>query len=516
MYIKNGLLAGLAAVLLLTGCKEYWEEHYDTKPPTVDQNVWDAVQNENNLSLFVQYVKGLRYDTLFLKDNAYTLFVPDNEAFTQMLDTAHITSSVMDYHISVHYLQSGNVHGTRKIQTLAEKFALFNNTGNGIFFDDIPISFESPLYKNGKYFILEEVAFAKPNIYEFYGKNNPILKNYIDRQDSVILDKEKSRPVGFDSLGNTIYDTVSEIYNKFEALYFPVRKEFRNKTATIVFPKEEDYNAALTEMAISLQTPNLDYKDIPLEWQYTRLIPYLLKQGVFENMLEESFFINPYPADTFRLKNILGDSIIIDYQPIEKAICSNGYTYNYENFHIPDTLFTGSVKWEGEWMLNEQGINKFVWIDSVSVTSDVSFLPYQEYISTASNDTIIKVNFTPGYAGKFILEFNVRNLLPRKYLMVVGTHTEVGGIYDVYINNELVKTIDYYDYTLNRGVYKSVTGKRIKPVGSFNVFDCWVENLTEYNQALMRIEYKGPGRVRINGLIIDYIEFFPAASVETR
>ena len=514
MDIKKGVLTGIASVLLLTGCDKYWDEHYDTIPETVDQNVWEAVQNENNLSLFVQYVKGLNYDTLFLTDNPFTLFVPDNEAFTQMLDTAHVTSSVLDYHISMHYIQSGNIHGKRKIQTLAEKFALFNNTGSGFFFDDIPISFESPLYLNGKYFILEEVAFARPNIYEFYAKNNPVLKTYIDDLDSVIIDKEKSRPIGFDEYGNTIYDTVSEIYNKFEADYFPVRKEFRNKTATIVFPKEEDYNAALTEMAVSLQTPNLDYKDIPLEWQYEVLIPFLLIKGVFENMVEESEFINPWPSDTFKLKNILGDSIVIDYQPVEKTICSNGYTYNYDEFHIPDTLFTGSVKMEGESLIEETGINKFVWNKGVKDSSDVSFLPIQTYINTASNDSILIVNFTSGYTGYYSLDFNVKKLLPRKYLMVVGTHMDVGGIYEVYVNDELVTTIDYYSYVLSKGLYWSVTGQRIKPEGSYNIFDCWVESIYEYNKARIRFEYKEPGKVRMNGLVIDYVEFFPAETVE--
>ena len=502
-------IIGLASFFVLAGCDKYWDEHYETTPETVNQNVWDAVQNEKNLSLFVQYVKGLSYDTLFQTKDGYTLFVPDNEAFTQLLDTAHVTASVMDYHISMHYIQSNNIHGTKKIQTLAEKFALFTNTGSSLMFDDIPISFESPLYLNGKYFILEKVAFAKPNIYEYYAKNNPILKNYIDKLDSVVLDKEKSVPIGFDTAGNTIYDTVSEIYNKFEAEYFPVRKEFRFKTATIVFPKEEDYDAALTVMAQQLHTPNQDYKDIPLGWQYEVLIPYLLIKGVFENMLEERTFINPYPADTFKLKNILGDSIVIDYVPVDKEICSNGYTYNYQDFTIPDTLFSGSVKVEGESLIEETGINKFVWNEGIIVKSDVSFLPIQTYNDIASNDSMLIVTFSPGYTGRYSLDFNVKKLLPRKYLMVVRTHMDVGGLYEVYVNDELVTTFDYYSYVINKGRYWSVTGKRIKPEGSFNIFDCYVENLQEYNKARIRFEYKGPSDVSMNGLVIDYVEFFP-------
>jgi hypothetical protein len=504
---------GILLFLILFGCEKYWEDHYNTYPETVNLNVWEAIQKESDLSTFVQYIKEYKYDTLFLRDDGYTLFIPDNNAFAQYLDTGQITASLLDYEISQHVIQSGNIRGKRKIQTFAEKFALFEKYGSASLFDAIPITFESPLYINGKYFILDGVALPKPNLYEYYTINNPILKDYIDSQDSIILDKEKSKPIGFDEYGNTIYDTVAEIYNSFEEEFFPVREEFRDQTATIVFPKQEDYNNALTTMAQAIGLE--DYTDIPLTWQDKVLVPYLLVYGVFENMVEEIEFMKEDPEDTLKLKNILGDSIIIDYQPVDKAICSNGYAYNYADFTIPDTLFTGSTKLEGEWLLDETGINKFVWNENIKVNTDKPFEPIQEYINTASNDSILKVNFTKGYNGTYSVEFNAytfhaENLLPRKYLMVVFTHMDVGGIYNVYVNDELVTTFNYYTYVQTKGLYYSVTGVRYKPVGRFNRFDCWVESIHEYGVAKIKFEYIGPGNVFSNGLVIDYIEFIPA------
>jgi hypothetical protein len=40
----------------------------------------------------------------------------------------------------------------------------------------------------------------------------------------------------------------------------------------------------------------------------------------------------------------------------------------------------------------------------------------------------------------------------------------------------------------------------------------WVDNLTEYGSAKIRFEYKEPGKVINNGLVIDYIDFLPAAN----
>jgi uncharacterized surface protein with fasciclin (FAS1) repeats len=508
MNRKLGILA-IAFLMLITGCTKEWESHYDTQPATSNMNVWDALQKDQNLSLFVNYLKEYQYDTLFLTNNTYTVFAPNNEAFNKFLESDTVNNSLLDYHMSAFFIQSGSIQGKRKIQTLAEKYALYVNNNGALFLDDIPLDFESPLYKNGKYYVMGSVALPKPNLYEYIASTNPILKKYIDNQDSIVLDKELSRPIGFDEFGNTIYDTVSEVVNLFEEEFFPVKHEFRNETATIVFPKESNYNDALTAMAQSMHTVYNDYSDIPLEWQNDILIPYLLEHGVFENMVEEEEFVKQTVWDTVKLKNILGDSVVIDYQPTEKTICSNGYAYNYANFQIPDTLYAAPIRMEGELLLDDIGINRYAWNDGVNVTNDIAFQPIQEYVPTASNDSILKVNFNKGYTGRFTVEFNVDHLFPRKYLMVFRTHMYVGGIYDIYVNDQLVKTIDYYTYVLNREIYYSVTGKRYLPKAGYNKFDCWVNNITEYGKAKVKIVYKGPSTVLYNGLVIDYIDFIP-------
>jgi len=94
--------------------------------------------------------------------------------------------------------------------------------------------------------------------------------------------------------------------------------------------------------------------------------------------------------------------------------------------------------------------------------------------------------------------------------MVIGTHMDIGGVFDIYVNDELVKSFDYYDFVRFRGIMTSVTGERYLPVGRFNKFDMWVDNIREYGRAKIRIEYKEPGRVLDNGLVIDFISFIPA------
>jgi hypothetical protein len=512
MKLKSYILITFT-LLLAASCTKNWEDHYAIYPETVDENVWVAMQSDPEISEFVQILKDLNYDTLFLSDISYTLFAPTNDAITQFKSESTINQSVIDYHISSHFVQSGHISGKRQIQTLSKKFPMFERNGSGLKLDGILLKTESPLYKNGKYFVLEQVAKPLPNLYEYYAANNPILRDYIDSQDSVILDRELSKPIGFDEQGNTVFDSVIIDYNIFEAEFFPVSKEFRNQTATIVFPKEEDYEEALTTMAQVMNIPGyIDHNDIPLDWQNEVLIPHLLEQGVFENMLEPEEFVAKSEKDTARLRNILGDSIWIFYKPVDKVLCSNGYAYNYNNFQIPDSLHSGSNIFEAEWLLDQTGINRYAWNTRASVQSDQFFSPLQEYISSASNDSIMRVLFPKNYSGKYTLEFNTKNLFPRKYVMIVNTHMNIGGIYDIYVNDELVKTFDYYDFIRYRQVMPSVTGGRYLPVGNFNSFDMWVDNIAEYSKAKIRFEYKGPGSVLNNGLVIDYIDFVPAAN----
>lgn len=510
--MKLNVITGvLLFAVALPGCKEDWEEHYGTYPETVGQNVWEAMESNEEISLFVQQLTENKFDTLFRADDAYSVFAPSNTAMQAFLNNHEVDTTLLKYHLSRHFVQLKNISGERKIQTYSEKFALIERNGSSAKLDGISINYESPLYENGNYFIIEQVAVPLPNLYEFFIKNNQVLKDYIDNQDSIILDPERSIPIGFDDDGNTIYDSVTLVYNKFEAEFFAVSKEFRKKAATIVFPIGEDYNDALTEMAQFIGGNYIDYQNIPMGWQQEVLVPYLLERGVFENRLEPEEFVWESAIDTLKLMNILGDSVPILYFPMQKTICSNGYAYNYSNFKVPDILYKKANRFEGETLLDQAGIDRYVWTEEATIISDQYYPPYLEFVSTASNDSILRVLFNEGYTGSFSLEFRTNYLFPRRYVMTISTHMDYGGIYDIYVNDVLVRTFDYYDYLLYRGgIIPSVTGGFFIPTGRFNKFDMYVDNITEFGKPKVRFEYKGPGNVTSQGLVIDYIDFTPA------
>jgi len=499
----------LTLILFLTvlGCQKDWDAHYYSQPETVDQNVWEAIQSDPKISEFVNY------DTLFQTDRTYTIFIPVNEALIAYRDTGLVDTTLLNYHIAEQFVQANVVSGKRQIQTLSRKFALLENYGTVTLLDGVEMDFESPLYRNGKYYLMSQVAEPKPNLYEYISRTNPILRRYIDEQDSIVLDKEKSRPIGFDENGNTIYDTVAQVINMFEEEYFPIKHEFRTKAATLAFPVSNVYNNALSEMAQNLGY--VDYNDIPYDWQENVLIPELLYQGVFDNRIEESEFFKKYERDSVKLKNVLGDSVGISYTPVDKTICSNGYAYSYSDYTIPDSLYLGGYVFEGEWLMRLAGLDKYSWKkeSNVKIVTDTPIEPGKKYVGSASRDSILSILLPLKYKGQFEFSFQTEmSIFPRKYLMVIRTNIYTGGIYDIYVNGELVRTFDYYDYTRYRGIYTSVTGERIYKEGTFNYIDCWVENIWEYSRPEIKFVYKEPGFVSNNGLIIDFVEFIPEDS----
>ncbi len=491
---------------LLWGCNDdTWNEHYSTEPVTINQSVWTALKSESSVSKFVGLIEKYNLDdSLFFEgcNDVYTLFVPDNNAIEKYSTNKEISKKDLAYHILKYYIQPNNIAGERKVQTLLLKFAEVENTGDKILFDDIPVAFTSPLYENGRYFIIGEVASPHPSIYEYISENIPALKIYIDEKDSIVLDKERSKPLGFDEKGNTIYDSVVTVINLFEEEFFEVSEEFRLKSATLVFPKKETYQQALTKMALSIGGDYTTYQDIPDKWQQEVLIPYLLDRGVFSNQLE----IVDFEKDT--LRNILGDDVILDYFPVDKSICSNGYVYDYDYFEVLDSLYLRPLRTEAESLLKVLGKDKYSWGDSTTVISEQTFVPDADNVGTASNDSILIVNFPLKYEGAFSMEFKTEPLFPRRYLFVVRTHMDYGGVYDIYVNDELVKTFDWYDFIKLKGIIpSSVPGVRFVADGRYNKFDFWVENITEYGKAKVRFEYRGPGTmIRANGLVLDYVE----------
>jgi len=507
----SGLLI-LLILVLFTTCKVDWETHYGNAEKSVNIKLWDTLKTIDKYSEFVKSMEFLKLDTAIRSSNSKTLFIPTNEAFIEYLDEDTTGfRETMAYHIIPTFFLLQNIENnhSRKLKTYFEKFALIQNLNNVYYIDGIEIVGSSSLFLDGKFYEIERVVKPKPNLYEYLRWNNPPIKKYIDLQDTVILDMEKSKPLGFNEQGETIYDSVVVISNIWEEEYFPISKEFRDIYATMIIPDQLSYDAALDEMCQVIGGQYLSHGDIPSDWQNNILIPILLYQGTFGGLW------NPGDFNKDIIVNIVSDTINfnIDIDTSSRKICTNGWVYNYTSFSIGDTLYMRNIL-EPEKFVESIGYNRFSWIDEgVTVEGNQNYLPVKQKITGASNDSIVSVKFDKGYKGDYALTLMMKHVLPQKYRLAWRTQYRISGVYSVYINGVKVllglDQLEEFDtIELIDGFY-SVTGVKLYPDKTgFCDVDAWVENLTDYGNVDIKFEYQGPGFGFENGLNIDYIALF--------
>ncbi len=504
----SSIISGIIMIFIMSfilSCQKDWDEHYQSDSPDIEMNVWEAVKLENDYSTFVGYVEEFNLDTLFGGDQQFTLFIPDNNAFSKAPDSIIIDDKVLSYFISPTIFLVNNVEDSRLLQTISGKFARVVKSNGNFLFEGNDITFSSPLFNNGKFYEIENFSLPSMNLFEYISTFIPVLKDYIKLADSVFLDKTLSTPVGFDENGNTIYDSIFTTVNNFEDRIFPVGLESRDNYASLIFFNDEQYRNALNNMAVKLGGESSTYEDIPLEWQYSVLIPNYLKIGFFKNSLSYE------ELSAGNLVNISGEIVEIEPANINaesKYICSNGVVYNYKEFEVPDSLFFGSNKIEGEELIDSIGSFLYAWKDEVKVTGEIVTPQYSPSIFASEGASVV-VPLPSNFSGEYTVEFKFKNIFPGRHRLLWRANYRPSGVYAIYVNDEKIGEFDNF-YLRNSVI--SVTGERFAPDNGFNSKDFLVENIDEFGEVTIKFEYLGKGVQSNNGFNIDYISLIPEAN----
>ena len=510
----------LIAACCFSSCTEPWEEHYLNNEASVDAYLWDTLSNTGEFSEFMNYIDTYGLEDYITTTNSKTLFIPGNDAFNRYLNTEDSTGfrKVLLYHISPTLMPVRSVESNRKLLTASGKYSLIEKRNNQYTFDGIEIIYASNLFKDGRYYKLTEVVKPKPNLYEYIDLVNPMIRRYIENQDTVLLDLEESKPIDFTDDGQTVYDSVINVKNMFEQEFFQISEEFRDRSATVIIPTMEQYNNALDDMAQDLGGIFTSHETIPDEWQLDVLIPTLLNKGFYGGIVNAEDFLMED-----KIQNIVGDSVKIDFEidPNSRFIASNGITYKYANYSIDDSLYMGERIIEGESLVDSVGFHRYAWNDKVKVTGRTDFQPVQFYVEeVASNDTVIDVGFETNFSGEYTVEITFEDVFPGEYQLLWRSNYRTSGVYSVYVNGEKPMDVggmphDEFDtYTMNTAVFSVIPGRKFWPEKGFNYKDFQVTNLSEYGDVVVKLEYLRPGQGSDPGLSIDFIGLIPMRIAE--
>jgi len=487
----------MGLIILYSGCERSWDEYYQA-PVQSTIKLWDAIKEIPKYSEFVKYMEQSGYDTIVNKDESFTLFIPTNDAFGSMSINSEEMDWVMGYHISKTVFIPSNIKSLTKLETLINKFALLSKDENNIYFDGLVLSKNSPLYKDGIYYELNTVAYPRLNLYEYMSLNNPIFTKYIDSRDSISLDYAQSKPLRYNDEGNTVYDSVFIVTNLFERDYYPVSVESRDNEATMLLVSQDQYFGALDIMATKLKGSFVDHNDIPVDWQTEFLIPYIFENGTFGGALEYSTFLND------SLENIQGHLIDIDntkIDPNSRTLCSNGIVFQYSEFLIPEKLYLEEIKYEGEGLIKVLSSGYLSWNSDIVTASNSLYTPTILNNVAASGGSYASLTLPRGSTTAYSLEIKLPKIFPRKYKLVWRGRYSPSGLVAFYINGEYIGEFDNYNFRY------PVNGSN--PVDFFNKIEFIVDNITEYDDVVLKMEYQSPGFGTTNGLSIDYISLIP-------
>lgn len=509
MKFRYSLFLLTFSLLLFSCADEEWDAHYSNSSETIDLKMWDAIRDTVSFpqyakySKFVEYMIQAGYDTVLNKNQAFTLFVPNNESFDGFLQVGEDLYQTLGYHISNTVLLPSNIDGARKLETFSNKFVVLSKNSEGVFVDGIHVNKQSPLFTDGYFMELESVVIPKPSLYEYFKKYSKTMSWFINQKDSLAFDVINSTPTGFDELGRTLYDSVFVTINNFETQYFPVSEEYRSKAATFLSFTHQQYEDALDNMANLLGDGFNDYRDIPLDWQEDVLLPYFLETSVFDSAITYAKLSH----DT--LKNIWGDSVIIDHfdiNPASRFECSNGVVYTYNSFEVPELLYVDTIRIEGESLLQAKGTSRYEFKPEVFASSNAE--PSLLTADIASGGEYLNVLLSPKtnfFAGEYYIDFVVPQIFPGNYIIRWRANKTTAGLISIWVNGTRLGAIDNFNFRSTVDGVKSIDR-------SWNYKDfqlTGVNRIATYGNVDIRVMYEGKSKYAIQGVCIDYIELIP-------
>jgi len=501
-------------ILLLQGClKDINDYYYQDTQASVNTDILSYIKENEEYSQFVDLLEEYQIDTILEQGKVYTFFIPNNAAMGNMEQGMLGEKELVEYLITESFVNLNHINDQYKIQTLGGKFAEIEVGDQGYNFDGILINKGSPLTNNGRYYEIDKIVQPKPNLYQYIATTNDFYRAFLDSRDSVYLDKELSTPVGYTDDGRTIYDTVLTTVNLFEENYFPVSEEFRDYKATMLLFTQGQYDNALDIISDEL---NIQTENIPLVWQNEVLLPYLLERSVFRNALPySSFYLG-------RAKNILGDSVDVNPDNIAPEFyeCSNGRAYNFIDFTVPENLYKVMDTIAMSSLLYYKGSGLWGWNDDVAVSGQ-AFNPLRVENSFATFGNTLLIDMGKNFTGDFSYAYQHKYIFPATYKLTVRANVSKTGVINIFVNGKQYAIdindgngpqLDFDLFNLRNGVISSVTNKFYPFRNNFCSFDILIDNITEYGEVEVKVDFVRPSERNLNncGINIDFIslEYF--------
>ena len=176
---------GLAlAALTFVACADKWDDHYDSKGEGMnDASLWQAINENNNLSNFASVVKACGYDKALASSQVFTVFAPTNDKFSE-IDAKELIAAYNaekgkvvedDNTVIKEFIQNHIAMYNHSIATTSNDSLVLMNGKKTILsakaFGDNAILSSNQHYSNGVLFTIQGKAKYFPTVFEYLRKD---------------------------------------------------------------------------------------------------------------------------------------------------------------------------------------------------------------------------------------------------------------------------------------------------------------------------------------------------------
>lgn len=222
----------LGVIFITCACQnETWDEHYNPDAEHLDGTVLDAIMNDDSLKIFAEYLHDTGYDSVLINSNAYTVWAPVNDAFTNVpqatKDDPALLKALIANHISFFSYTSTQYPEDGQVKMMNNKNVAYEPNGSSFTFGDVTVIEGDILANNGILHKIDEAVPVRLHIWNYLLDTDrfPMMMDYLTQFNFIDFDEANSIATGKNSLGETVYDSVFTINNTYFDIVSPLNDE---------------------------------------------------------------------------------------------------------------------------------------------------------------------------------------------------------------------------------------------------------------------------------------------------
>lgn len=315
------------------GCNDRWDKFYgeeeDDRSAGATNSMYEILTaHPDRYSKFMELLKKTGRENLLIGNRVLTLWVPHNDYITDeimSLDSSDMQRFVLNHFNNLAMLRT-KLSTKRELRTLAGKYLAVSRVWNGYNIEQMPVITYDMVCKNGVIHEIGGILTPIKNLMEYINESGPdfsVLRDSLWAYNDTIFERELSYPIGVDSVGQTIYDSVFTIKN---TLLEQVNPGNERSSYTLFLPS----NAVIEKMLSDTR----EYfgaieRDFVLE-DSLKCFQWVWKATFVSGLLENL-------SNTKTLTTIGGSILRFDKQIVQSdyETCSNGLVYKYEKLYMP-------------------------------------------------------------------------------------------------------------------------------------------------------------------------------------